>query len=51
MCIYITKIYIYTKVNVYIYKHIHACIVQFICSLASYDFDAGIMSEEEGLTL
>jgi hypothetical protein len=48
MCIYITKIYIYTKVSVYIYKHIHACIVQFIDMLPSYNFDAGVMSEKDG---
>lgn len=51
--IYMTKIYIYTKVNVYIYKYIYTCIYSTIHLLGSYsyDFDAGVMSEEEGPTL
>jgi hypothetical protein len=53
MCIYVTKIYINTKVNVYIYKYIYTCIYSTIHLLGSYsyDFDGGVMLEEEGPTL
>jgi hypothetical protein len=52
MYIYVTKIYINTKVNVrtYINIYIYTCMYSTIHLLASYsyDFDACVTSEEEG---